>query len=104
MRLTTIAKRGIDLIGSVTGLVLLSIPMSGLWILVRMRIGAPAIFRQSRPGRDGAIFELYKFRTMTEVLDADGRLMPDEARLTDLGRFLRRTSLDELPELFNVLR
>jgi lipopolysaccharide/colanic/teichoic acid biosynthesis glycosyltransferase len=72
--------------------------------LVRWRLGPPVFFRQSRPGRHGALFELWKFRTMTDARDADGRLLPDAQRLTPFGRWLRATSLDELPELFNVLR
>jgi sugar transferase EpsL len=72
--------------------------------LVRWRLGSPVIFRQQRPGVGGRIFEIYKFRTMTDTRDADGNLLPDAERLTAFGRFLRSTSLDELPELWNVLR
>ena len=72
--------------------------------LVRLKLGAPVLFRQKRPGRGGAIFELMKFRTMREAHDAQGRLLPDGDRLTAFGRWLRSTSLDELPELINVLR
>lgn len=72
--------------------------------LVRWQLGAPVFFRQTRPGRHGELFELWKFRTMTDARDAAGRLLPDAQRLTPFGRWLRATSLDELPELFNVLR
>lgn len=72
--------------------------------LVRWRLGAPVFFRQQRPGRHGRVFELIKFRTMLQATDAGGRLLPDAERLTPFGRWLRATSLDELPELINVLR
>lgn len=75
-----------------------------LAVLVRARIGTPVLFRQQRPGRHGIPFWLFKFRTMTNDRDAQGNLLPDEQRLTSFGRFLRASSLDELPELFNVLR
>ena len=72
--------------------------------LVRVKLGTPVFFRQKRPGQGGRIFELVKFRTMTDARDADGRLLPDAVRLTGFGKWLRATSLDELPELWNVLR
>ena len=75
-----------------------------LALLVRINVGAPVFFRQLRPGRGGELFWLYKFRTMTEQRDSDGELLPDDRRLTGLGRFLRAASLDELPELINVLK
>ena len=75
-----------------------------LAVLVRARIGVPLLFRQQRPGKDGALFEMLKFRTMTNARDAQGTLLTDEQRLTRFGSFLRATSLDELPELFNVLK
>lgn len=73
-------------------------------ILVRIKLGSPIIFRQKRPGKDEKIFELYKFRTMTDERDENGERLPDEIRLTKFGRFLRSTSLDELPEAFNILK
>jgi lipopolysaccharide/colanic/teichoic acid biosynthesis glycosyltransferase len=72
-------------------------------VLVRLKLGRPVLFRQRRPGRNGRIFDLVKFRTMLHATDADGRLLPDADRLTSFGRWLRASSLDELPELFNVL-
>lgn len=73
-------------------------------VLVRIKLGSPVLFCQQRPGKDGEIFQMYKFRTMTDERDEDGQLMPDEVRLTRFGRILRSTSLDELPELFNILK
>ena len=73
-------------------------------MLVRLKLGAPVFFRQKRPGRGARIFEMIKFRTMTDARDAGGQLLPDAVRLTPFGKFLRSTSLDELPELLNVLR
>ncbi|MBL9188109.1 MAG: sugar transferase [Opitutaceae bacterium] len=81
------------------------VPLAALVaLLVRVKLGAPLFFRQHRPGRGAVIFELIKFRTMREARDAGGRLLPDAERLTEFGRWLRSTSLDELPELINVLR
>lgn len=73
-------------------------------ILVRVKLGSPVIFSQERPGKDGKIFRLYKFRTMTDTRDENGELLPDDVRLTRFGRLLRSTSLDELPEVWNILR
>lgn len=73
-------------------------------ILVRFKLGSPVIFAQERPGKDEKIFKLYKFRTMTNECDANGELLPDEVRLTKFGKFLRKTSLDELPEAFNIIK
>ena len=73
-------------------------------VLVRIKLGSPVIFKQKRPGKDEKIFTLYKFRTMTDKKDKDGNLLPDEVRLTSFGKKLRATSLDELPELFNILK
>lgn len=73
-------------------------------VLVRIKLGSPVLFKQERPGKDEKIFELYKFRTMTDAKDKNGDLLPDEIRLTKFGKFLRATSLDELPEAFNILK
>ena len=75
-----------------------------LAILVRIRLGSPVLFTQERPGKDEKIFKLYKFRTMTDARDEKGQLLPDEVRLTKFGKMLRATSLDELPEAFNIIR
>lgn len=97
-------KRLFDIIISAVGLIVLSPLMLVLWLLVRLKLGKPAVFVQERPGRDEKIFRLYKFRTMTDARDEKGELLPDEVRLTDFGKKLRSTSLDELPELFNILK
>lgn len=97
-------KRPLDLLVAAAALLLLA-PLMGLIALaVRLRLGAPVLFRQQRPGLHGAPFTMLKFRTMTDACDADGKPLPDGERLTRLGRILRATSLDELPELVNVLR
>jgi len=98
------SKRLLDLIVAVLGLVILSPIMLIVAMLVRILLGAPVIFRQLRPGYREQPFYLYKFRTMTDARDASGRLLPDSERLTSLGRLLRAFSLDEWPELFNILR
>ena len=103
MRSDDALKRVIDVIGGATALVLLSPLLAVVALLVRVRMGPPVLFRQERPGRDGTPFEMTKFRTMTNRRGADGGLLPDADRLTRLGRFLRRTSIDELPELLNVV-
>ena len=97
-------KRLLDVVGSVTGLLLLSPVMLCTAILVRKRLGSPVLFSQVRPGLGGKPFRMLKFRTMTDARDLDGQLLPDRDRLTSFGRFLRGTSLDELPELLNVLK
>ena len=97
-------KRVLDLALTLPGFLLISPLMAILAVLVRLRLGAPVLFRQERPGLRARPFILYKFRTMVEARDSAGRLLPDESRLTGLGRFLRSFSLDELPELVNVLR
>jgi len=98
------SKRLLDLALTVPGFLLISPLLAILALLIRLRLGFPVLFRQVRPGLRGRTFTLYKFRTMVEAHDASGRALPDEARLTGLGRFLRSFSLDELPELINVLR
>jgi lipopolysaccharide/colanic/teichoic acid biosynthesis glycosyltransferase len=97
-------KRCLDVIIAVFALVLLSPVLAVTAWLVRARLGHPALFVQSRPGRGGRLFRLLKFRTMTDARDHLGNLLPDEVRLTSFGQFLRSSSLDELPELWNVLR
>lgn len=99
-----LSKRLLDLTIATLMLLLLSPLMFVVALLVRLFLGTPVLFRQQRPGYKGRPFFLYKFRTMTEARGPDGNLLPDGERLTRLGRFLRLTSLDELPELFNVLR
>jgi lipopolysaccharide/colanic/teichoic acid biosynthesis glycosyltransferase len=99
-----IGKRGLDLIIAVALLVIWVPAVLVLAAVVRWKLGAPVIFRQQRSGRDGQPFWMYKFRTMTNATDVAGNLLPDEERLTPFGRFLRSTSLDELPELWNVIR
>lgn len=103
-RLSTSVKRVIDLLGAaLTGLVLV-IPAVGVGAAVWATMGRPILFKQLRSGLHGRPFYLYKFRTMTDARNAGGQLLPDEQRLTRLGRWLRATSLDELPELWNVLK
>jgi lipopolysaccharide/colanic/teichoic acid biosynthesis glycosyltransferase len=97
-------RRLFDIAVSVCGLLLLSPLLLVLGLAVRVKLGSPVIFLQDRVGRDGRIFRLYKFRTMTQDRDLSGELLPDAERLTPLGRLLRATSADELPELWNVLR
>lgn len=97
-------KRIIDIVAAVLGLVILSPLLLSVAVVVRLRLGSPVLFRQVRPGLGGKPFSIYKFRTMKELWDAKGNPLPDEARLTGVGRFLRATSLDELPELWNVLK
>ena len=95
-------KRVQDFLLSSVALVLLSPLFAVTAILVRVKLGTPVLFCQERPGKDGKIFNLYKFRTMTDTQDAEGKLLSDEERLTDFGKKLRSTSLDELPELVNI--
>lgn len=97
-------KRLLDFILSLLALIILSPILLVIYILVRIKLGKPAIFKQKRPGKDEKIFTLYKFRTMTDEKDEDGNLLPDDIRLTKFGKILRSTSLDELPELFNILK
>jgi lipopolysaccharide/colanic/teichoic acid biosynthesis glycosyltransferase len=97
-------KRLFDLLLAALALVLLGIPLLILVWLVRRRLGSPVLFRQTRPGLRGRPFEMVKLRTMTDARAPDGQLLPDAERLTSFGRWLRATSLDELPELWNVLK
>lgn len=97
-------KRFLDIVLSGMALILLSPVLLVLAVLVRIRLGSPVIFHQERPGYRERIFTLCKFRTMTDARDEKGELLPDAERLTAFGSFLRRTSLDELPELFNIFR
>ena len=97
-------KRLLDILLSACALVALSWVLLIVAVLVRTKLGSPVIFCQERPGKDGKIFMMYKFRSMTDAWDENGDLLPDEVRLTKLGRILRSTSLDELPELWNILK
>lgn len=97
-------KRLFDIVFSLFALILLSPVLAGVALLVRLQLGSPVLFRQVRPGKNSQPFEMLKFRTMTEECEPNGSLLPDAERLTAFGRFLRSTSLDELPELWNVLK
>ena len=98
------AKRLLDLVGALAVLLVAAPVLVIVALLVWTRIGRPILFTQERPGLHGRMFRLFKFRTMANLVDASGRLLPDAERLTSFGKFLRRSSLDELPQLFNVLR
>lgn len=97
-------KRGMDIFCSLLALIVFWWLYLVVALLVRIKLGSPILFRQTRPGKDEKLFELYKFRTMTDERDENGNLLPDEVRLTAFGKALRKTSLDELPEVFNILR
>lgn len=97
-------KRPMDAILSFIAFIILSPVLLIVAMLVRIKLGSPIIFKQERPGLNEKIFTLYKFRTMTDKRDENGELLPDSVRLTKFGKFLRSTSLDELPELFNILK
>ena len=97
-------KRLLDILLSLCLLIVLSPVLLTLAVLVRVRLGSPVLFTQERPGYGEKIFTLYKFRTMTDERDGDGNLLPDSERLTSFGKFLRASSLDELPEFFNILK
>lgn len=97
-------KRCLDFLLSLCAIIILSPLLLVLCLLVRIKLGSPVLFCQERPGRNEKIFKLYKFRSMTDERDEKGELLPDEIRLTGFGKLLRSTSLDELPELFNILK
>ena len=97
-------KRLLDIIMAAAGIIVLSPVRLVNAFLVRVKLGSPVIFKKKRPGKNERIFEMYKFRSMTDERDQDGNLLPDEVRLTEFGKKLRATSLDELPELFNILK
>lgn len=97
-------KRLLDIVISFCSLLILSPVILVVSILVRIKLGSPVIFKQDRPGKDGKIFKLYKFRSMSDKKDENGKLLPDKDRLTRFGKILRATSLDELPELVNILK
>ena len=97
-------KRPQDFLCALLAVIVLSPVLLVLAVLVRLKLGSPVLFTQERPGRNGRIFKLYKFRSMTNATDEDGNLLPDEQRLPRFGQLLRATSLDELPELFSILR
>ena len=97
-------KRLLDLLACILGLLMFALPLLVLIWLVRRKLGSPVFFRQTRPGLKGKLFEMVKFRTMTDERGPDGQLLPDKDRLTPFGRWLRASSLDELPELWNVLK
>lgn len=97
-------KRLMDVVLSLMAIILFSLVLVIVAVLVRIKLGRPVIFKQDRPGRDEKVFTLYKFRTMIDARDDQGELLPDSERLTGFGHMLRSTSLDELPELFNILK
>jgi len=97
-------KRALDVVVALLGLLLLAPVLLVVAIAIRLTMGSPVLFHQDRPGRYGRLFMLLKFRTMRHATGHDGRLLPDSERLTSLGSFLRKTSLDELPQLWNVLK
>jgi lipopolysaccharide/colanic/teichoic acid biosynthesis glycosyltransferase len=101
---SVIAKRALDIGVALASLIVLSPVLALIALLIKLTSGGPVLIRQVRPGLGGRPYRLIKFRTMKDVRDSSGNLLPDEQRLTRLGRFLRRTSLDELPELINVLK
>ncbi len=97
-------KRLLDILLSLLVIILFGWLYIILAVLVRVKLGSPVLFRQARPGKDEKIFNLYKFRTMTDARDSEGKLLPDKDRLTGFGMFLRKSSLDELPEFINILK
>jgi hypothetical protein len=103
-KVVKVLKRQFDLVLALLGLLILSPFLMVLMLLIRLKLGAPVFFTQTRPGKDGDPFRMVKFRSMTDARGADGELLPDAVRITPFGRFLRTSSLDELPELWNVLK
>ena len=103
-KLQLLVKRGLDVLFSFIGLVVFFVFILAIALAVKLSLKGPVFFKHARPGKEGKIFYLYNFRTMKDLRDEDGNLLPDEARLTRLGKFMRRLSLDELPELWNVLK
>ncbi len=101
--MSRVTKRILDLAGGILGLAVFGVPLVILAGLIRLRMSSPVLYRVIRPGLNGEPFVLYKFRTMRDIADAAGRSLPDKERITPLGRILRKTSLDELPQLLNVL-
>ena len=97
-------KRLVDILCALAAIIVFSWLYIIVAVLVRIKLGKPVLFKQERPGLNGKIFKLYKFRTMTDERDENGNLLPDDVRLTKFGRMLRKTSLDELPEAFNILK
>lgn len=97
-------KRPLDFLLALSAFIVLSPVMLLVAVLVRVKLGSPVIFKQARPGMNEKIFYMYKFRSMTDEKDENGNLLPDEVRLTEFGKKLRRTSLDELPELINIIK
>lgn len=97
-------KRLVDIFCALAAIIVFSWLYIIVAVLVRVKLGSPVLFKQDRPGKDERIFKLYKFRTMTDARDENGNLLPDDVRLTKFGRLLRKTSLDELPEAFNILK
>lgn len=97
-------KRFLDVLLSLTALLILAIPLIIVGLLIRIKLGSPIFFRQPRPGKNAKIFKIFKFRTMNNTKDENGNLLPDDLRLTKFGKFIRSTSIDELPELINILK
>lgn len=97
-------KRFFDFVSALLALIVFSLLLAVVAVLVKVKLGSPVIFKQERPGLNNKVFTLYKFRTMTDERDENGELLPDEVRLTKFGQFLRNTSIDELPELINILK
>lgn len=97
-------KRAADFLLALAALAVLAIPLGIVALLVKTKLGSPVLFKQERPGKNGEIFTLYKFRTMTDERDENGELLPDEIRLTKFGKLMRSLSLDELPEFYNILK